>query len=115
MALNWNIETIKDFKELWIHDPQGHGGTEQPYALDKKTEMLIYATMSVGINEITKKNWKKFYVRLRMAGLNQSYNLGPKDILRHIGLHTNANKMTDAKFRKEVEIRFERELDSYDE
>lgn len=96
MALNWNIEKIRDYKDL-----------DENWAV---TEALIWATMIVGLGEITEKNYKKFYIRLHEIEIyNGSYlnrNSNPAyislaDVERHIGLHTNAGNKSDADWRRQ--------------
>ena len=48
MALNWNIEDCKNHKELT---------TDKEWPI---TNALIWATMAIGVNEITSKNVKKY-------------------------------------------------------
>jgi hypothetical protein len=63
------------------------------------TNSLIWATMSVGIGEITEKNWKEFFVRLKAVegvygpllynGETNKSLLTEKEVFNHIGLSTN--------------------------
>ncbi len=74
------------------------------------------ATMFVGLNEITENNWEEFFSRLdqfevatgiamrRVAENNELVDLRitPDIIKAHIGLHTNAPRLTPAAFRKKL-------------
>lgn len=55
MSLNYELTKIKDWKELINEDGIING----------ITEVLIFATMAVGIGRITQKNFLKFFERLR--------------------------------------------------
>ena len=54
MALNWNIEDCKNYKELT---------TDKEWPI---TNALIWSTIAIGINEITSKNVKKVFTRIRI-------------------------------------------------
>ena len=100
MSLNWNIENVKaDWKsdDVW-----------------PITDALIWATMSVGMNEITNSNWREFYSRAYMIQTihggwiieNGKTRLAtPKEVRDHIGLHTNATNYTAAKFKSNIDRR----------
>jgi hypothetical protein len=102
MALNWNIEKCKNWKQL---------GTKKEWPV---TDMLIWATMPIGINEITKQNFEEFYRRLHLIettrgtflmqpGGRQPYYITLAEVKRRIGLYTNAAPITkknfDAKYK----------------
>jgi hypothetical protein len=102
MALTWTLDQIKDYEEVcWIED-----------RLNPVTEALIWATMAVGIPQITDDNADEFYDRLhRWERLVAYYVIeggkGPRPITReevkaHIGLHTNASRLTRAQFGKKL-------------
>ena len=48
MALNWNIENIKNYKKVCWNKEE----------LNPITNTLIWGCMNVDIGEITDKNWK---------------------------------------------------------
>lgn len=74
-------------------------------------DTLALMTMAVGMYEITEANARDFYARVsfweKVNGA-QRYDDGtpvyltPEDILRFIGLRTNASPMTEAKYRNHV-------------
>lgn len=101
MALTFNFEKVKDFKKK-IRSKRG---------MAVKTA-LIYATMAVGMNEITEKNYKVFYSRLcafeHLFG-PYFYTGGKKtkpayitldEVKAFIGLHTNACRLSAAEFER---------------
>ncbi len=78
------------------------------------TNALIWGTMSVAMNEITEDNWEEFYTRCYMIETihgswlsfkNKSRPITPEDVKSHIGLHTNANTLTKAKFKVDIDRR----------
>jgi len=96
MALNWNISKVKNYKELI-----NNGRMIAPY------EALLLASIIVGINEITEKNYKDFYKRVRFIELlSGSYYykdgkplfITEEEIERFIGLKTNTTKKTKSQF-----------------
>ena len=67
--------------------------------------------MSVGMSEITEKNWKDFYTRMKLLGSDRSLLRRDKDgnftvpissqeVKDHIGLMTNASTLTKREFFK---------------
>lgn len=89
MALSWDITNCSNI-ELLQSDTEWN-----------KTEGIIFSTMSVDMNSITKENAVEFYARLQM--LSTIYNgffydketnqyVAPtfEDVQIRIGLHTNA-------------------------
>lgn len=96
MALTWDNTAVKDIDSL----------TDDESAT---IEALIWATMAVGINHITLDNARDFYARVsfweKIAGAyrfdpNGPVYLTPEDVLRFVGLRTNASPKTKAQFYK---------------
>ena len=98
MSLDWNLKHIKGWKELcYFTDDDGKR------RLNAMTEILVFATLSVGLGEITKKNVDQWELRLEIlsqmgiflgvmsdaAGELQDCNPSRADIEAHIGLSTN--------------------------
>lgn len=137
MALNWRIDTIEDFHnvcwipikpeelkdEKYIHSTTYHNEEKnEAGVLNPVTNQLIWGTMIIGMGQITKKNWEEFYWRIHFyektlgTFLNHyvddkptSYYITPKDIHNHIGMSTNADTITKAKYiRKVADIHRER-------
>lgn len=53
MSLNWNITNVENWKKK-----------QKSKKKNSVLNMLIWATMIIGVGNITKKNYKKFYARL---------------------------------------------------
>ena len=97
MSLNYDLSIIPDWQELL--DDSGH--------TKPMTEAVIFLTLFVGMNEITEKNVVEFACRVHLfetcgdpllKGPNGPLRLTLADIQRHIGLRTNANTLTRARF-----------------
>ena len=131
MALNWDVESVK---EAWYIVPQSELDKEakeerdnpgqmymmgptryeengNTYQMKGEIQTLIFLTMNIGMNEITKKNYKKFYNRLHFlenqlpSGAYLTYADEPypytEDMIKElIGLKTNATNLTKSKFVK---------------
>ncbi len=100
MALHYDL---KDVKADWNDD-----------AIWPITNALIWGTMSVAMNSITEKDWREFYTRCHMietihgAWLFYDHKprfITPDDVQSHIGLHTNASQMTNARFKTSIDKR----------
>lgn len=95
MALNFDLTKVKDLKAVkddW-----------------QKTEVLIWATMSVGIDTITEKNATEFYKRLHLAEVLNGSWLSEKgkplyitedEVKARIGLSTNASRFSRTELHK---------------
>lgn len=116
MALNWNIIKCSNHKSLQTED-------EWPI-----TNALIWATMSVGIRDITEENIPEFYARLRVwediagpmlwgkdeeTGKLVERKIEVDDLRKRIGLHTNASSMTRAEWRKNLASYLDRKATEY--
>jgi len=109
MALNWNIGSIRDHETLCF---VGEGDKRK---MRGTTETLIYATMFLGMNGITEKNWQEFYFRMSFyerlnGGLRRKWDgegseevvFTADEIKAHIGLGTNATNETSARWKKRM-------------
>lgn len=114
MSLDWSITKVKDWQAVSMAEENGIEGT--------KTNALVWATMTVGLPSITAKNvdeWMRrlaLVEKLRGAFINryikddsmpgglreESYHFTREDIVRRIGLSTNASKLTLAAFTKRI-------------
>lgn len=102
MALNWNVGRVTN------HETVCYKGKGDNRELRDATSAIIFLTMAVGINEITTKNVDEFCWRLEVIKMLDVAKYGREDrhaswpsaadIRRHIGLNTNASRMTEAKF-----------------
>lgn len=99
MALHYDLTAIADWNDLTK-------GAEW-----SKTEGLIFATMSIGMDEITAENAGEFYARIKILegaidsfvsvleeGGIRAYFFTVEDITRRIGLSTNGGRETRTKF-----------------
>ena len=75
------------------------------------TQALGFASMFIGIGEITQENAPEFYARLRayelisgtmLQGPEGDRPLTPDDVRRHVGLKMNVSKESEATFRKRL-------------
>ncbi len=122
MPLNWRLSKIHDYEKLcWEPDPDAPNDPERN-RLKPLTNSLIWATIPVGINQITEKNFEKFFLRLsaieQVSGtfLNEIRDdkiverpITLAEVKQHIGLWTNASSLTDAQFRGNLAQRAMRE------
>ena len=102
MSLNWDATRVEGIDNL----TENERGTLQA---------LCFTTMAVGINEITPENAHEFYTRASfvekvLGASRRGFENGKDfpvfysetDIRRFVGLRTNASRLTDAAFRKNV-------------
>lgn len=123
MALSFHYGDIKNWEEVCF-DPGPDG------KMKAVTEALIWATITVGINRITPKNWQKFYKRiyaweraicaqriLGSADVPEAFYFTPKDIRGNYDLSTNADANTGRQFEahllKTLRKSAEEELDKF--
>jgi len=116
MSLDYNLSDIKNYNSLYRKLKKGEEGyseTEVYKKLKPQFERIIWATMIIGIREITDKNWERFYNRINIweKVFGSGYykrnrkKLVPilvtkEDVQRMIGLSTNASPLSDAKYQK---------------
>lgn len=95
MPLTYDMTSIKNWEEL-------KEGAEW-----RKTEALIFATMSIGISQITNATASEFYARIKiLEGAigsfvyvdGEDYLFSVSDIQRRIGLCTNGGRETRTQF-----------------
>ena len=119
MPLTWDITNIKLPKEqTWIKNEEGKD------ILNGLTEIIIFATMFVGMPKITEKNYKGFHKRIKefevatgMKGLLVEQRNGKEgtegkerkermptleEVRLHIGLKTNAGEQTIRKWHSNI-------------
>lgn len=123
MSLNFDLSHIANYGEVCFHtlkeDSSWSGGKKGERVIKPLTNALIWATMGVGIGEITEENALQFYSRVhlqeKLFGTNLNGSEGPywityEDVRSHIGLKTNVFPMeTDAKWGARVVRQFQRE------
>tara|TARA_R110000824_G_scaffold108432_5_gene255418 strand:+ start:530 stop:889 length:360 start_codon:yes stop_codon:yes gene_type:complete len=95
MSLDWSIRSCDNWEELTDNQTERN-----------KTHTLVFATMSIGMKEITKKNYKKFYHRylafLPMLWEQPRPEITLEDVRRRVGLTTNASKKSHDGFLRQV-------------
>lgn len=129
MSLNWNVTDIADYNELvWLPVPdsvtdeeidqqcmggatyrydEADDGSKTYWQLNPITNMLVWATIEIGIGEITEKNYHEFWMRMAMCdGINglrvidvetdddgvvtkSRRSITLEEVKQHIGLKTN--------------------------
>lgn len=120
MSLDFDVSRVKNFDVLTsIPNPYGQKNEDGTPKLSwhPVTDALIWATMAIGMNNITEKNWIEFFQRIRaierVSGAyvnrpNVTSRFDPKgfitplEVYSHIGLHTNASSLSLAKFREHL-------------
>jgi hypothetical protein len=115
MSLNWDISGVKNHAVLSIHPDDREKAAANPdgtYRLNPVTNALIWGTMTIDIGQITEKNWKEVYRRIRayerlVGAINQYYKpdgthypryVTAQDVYDHIGLRTNVATRTSAQW-----------------
>ena len=105
MALHWSLESCNNYDELMDDNNWG------------VTNALIWTTMVIGMGRISADNVDEFFARVDTAqkatgqlcyatdeqGEMSPYMITHADIVRRIGLGTNASSMTKTQFFKHVE------------
>jgi len=100
MGLNLDMTKVKDFDKLKSDEESA------------KTNVLIWATMTIDLGEITEKNideWlfrAKLYTKATGHGLGSNkdgiWNPSKEDLIKRIGLHCNVCSTTRAAYMKKV-------------
>ena len=109
MALSWDITAIENHKELCWVDSKEVGKHE----LNPITDCLIWATMFIGMREITEKTLDEFVMRLIewekvVGGFLQDTSTGKYtmpsyvDVEFHIGLKTNVTEFTKRQWKSKL-------------
>lgn len=113
MPLIWNLEEINDYKKLcWEETKEKGEDGENLFKLKPKTEVLTWFSLIGGLPNITKKNWKEFYIRISLwektngafcALVDEDGNrvedpFTMEDIYSHIGFSTNSGTLSKTEF-----------------
>ena len=105
MALRYELGNIWKWEMMCLNKDE---------TIREETNTLIFYTMNLGINIITKTNVDKFILRLRMYEVlhgmtkwrtvnGERINAISDTLIRnHIGLKTNASSLSDAQFNKNM-------------
>ena len=108
MALNWDVTGVKNWEELFSKN-------EEDSEMNKIYERVVMFTLTIGVRNITEKNWKKFFDRVYMwekiKGANyyivgengrEAVFIKEEDVNRMIGLSTNATEFSKTEFLKKL-------------
>ena len=111
MALNYDLREIKSYKRLFEKSIETEGSK-----MKEIPKTIILSTMSVGMREITKNNYIKFYNRLnllenvygtffyeRKRGKMNQRHIKLDEVERMIGLKTNASEISRSKFMSRID------------
>jgi hypothetical protein len=116
MPLNWEIGKCKDWETL---------KSDQEWPV---TNALIWASMSVGIREITEENLPEYYARIHtweslkgaflrhrnpVTKQTEDRPITIDDLRKRIGLWTNASTMNRTEWLKNFTSYVKREMDDY--
>lgn len=122
MPLTYFFKEIEDYKDLCYQDVTPEGAQEKEFEIKAVTQHLIFSTMSIGMNKITKENHEAFHNRiLFMEKLNGKIlykhdeeegkakfrHTTNEEVKAHIGLSTNASTLTKLQFVKRQMRQFE--------
>jgi hypothetical protein len=105
MSLNWNVEKIKDYKNVCWIDGEDEGEAGDDRRMNPVTETLIFGTMGVGLGNITARNVDEFAARFRILerihgaflykpdgkGGTKDWLVSDEDFIMHIGLACNVS------------------------
>ena len=111
MPLNYDYSKIKKSTKVWEPDGTFDDDGNEMGDMTQVLNTLIWTTLSVGIRDITEKNWKDFYTRMKIIGRDRSLlrkdknggytvPISAQEVKDHIGLMTNATPLTKLQFLK---------------
>ena len=111
MALNYDLREIKSYKRLFEKSIETGGSKMKDIP-----SAIVMSTMSVGMREITKDNYIKFYNRLNLIenvyghfflekkrGKIVPRPIKLEEVERMIGLKTNASEISRTKFLSRID------------
>jgi|2_EtaG_2_1085320.scaffolds.fasta_scaffold18019_3 hypothetical protein len=121
MALNWWLENIKDWERKCYRkvktDKFGiNREREDLNELKPLTNLLIWSSLTIGMNRITEKNASEFHRRLialeiLTTGVKKGSMPTLKEVQDHIGLSTNATKHTTAYWERILLSKLSKKID----
>ena len=134
MSLNWSVKAVKNADDICYYTATKNriydGVTRGEEYVHPITNALVWATMSVGLNEITEANINEWEKRIALAyavawisksmvfagfeedGTTAKWEprlITRTDLVNHIGLETNATYESPSAWRKRVMERMEQE------
>ena len=107
MSLNWDLKKVENFESFYNEVEDGM------FELNRVANTIIFHCLSVGISEITEKNWNQFYDRVNMwekikgtqyikTDTRQPIYTSKDDVKSMIGLKTNAEDFSKNEFLKRL-------------
>lgn len=111
MSLNFSFTDIKD-KTVLFEGGKVPAKGEEAYHTNE-TRNIIFATMAVGINKITEENaplfWERYVAIMQAMGEQERFwGFTEQDVKNHIGLATNASRLSPTAFKKQLKQRAEK-------
>jgi hypothetical protein len=112
MALNYWFDNINDYENVvWIKTGKKNDDGSDEITMNPVTHALIFATLSVGIGDITDKNIDEFVARFRIIEKLQGpfiiedgkgRPMEDHELAAHIGLRTNVSNETRAAWVRRI-------------
>jgi len=106
MSLSIDVEKVYDWKNYCYINTKDEKTGEEYSEYNPATKYLAWASMAIGIGEITQINYKDVYLRhLFMNKLSAYTNEMPvtlDDVRKNIGLKTNVAKETKGKWLSRI-------------
>lgn len=118
MSLNWNVSNVDYYKDdlesIWIKVNDGWGDYDD---VIPELKSMIFATMAIGIGDLSDKNAPDFYARFKVLekiddfyvtskigddGLLDKQYITPYIVKKHVGLATNVTKTSNAEWVKNL-------------
>lgn len=93
MSLDYRLENIPNWREVCFEGPEG------ARTMRKDVQNVIFATIAVGLGELSEKTLKEFHFRQTLWNTYHGFTSFSMDFLRSlIGLRTNVSNETRAKW-----------------
>lgn len=116
MSLDWDVSRVKNWRELVGADLDDADLTDEHRTQCNIRHALVWATMAIGINQITEANADEVALRMRAweiatqsdwiidwgskkpDGSPSRFDITPAHVKRWAGLYTNAGRLSHDKF-----------------
>ena len=108
MPLQWDLQGIKNYKELcWMDNPNEDHPPEETYMLNPVTEAIIQLCGLAGVSKVTLKNYKevaKRFAELEVLGITYELPTNPREeeLEQHIGLSVTAERLDNKKWGNQI-------------
>ncbi len=111
MSLNWNLQQVENYEQFYDEQKDGL------FSLNRVAHTIIFHCMSIGISEISEKNWEQFYDRVNMwekikgttyldSETRKPLYITKEDVKSMIGLKTNVSDFSKNEFLKRLSYGF---------